>query len=165
MKIATTSFLAAVLFIAPLFSSAQDAKPDEATRAAAKALLDAADTEKVMNESMEQAMEGQMGPLKQLGISPEGLKKLKAEMLAFVKEVMNYEEIEPALIDLYATKFTKAELDEITAFYKTPAGKKSITLAPTLMAEGMALGEAKVQARSAELQARIMPIIQSELGQ
>ena len=47
------------------------------------------------------------------------------------------------------------ELKELTAFYETPTGKKTIEKMPQLMAQGAQIGAARVQENMAELQAMI----------
>jgi hypothetical protein len=46
-----------------------------------------------------------------------------------------------SIIPLYHKYFTKAEIEELLAFYETPIGRKSITIMPQLMGESMALGQ------------------------
>ena len=45
------------------------------------------------------------------------------------------------LAQLQARAFTKAELEEILAFSKSPTGQKMIRLTPSLAQAGMALGQ------------------------
>jgi hypothetical protein len=42
---------------------------------------------------------------------------------------------------IYAKHFTAVELEKLNQFYQTPLGAKTLTLMPTLMQEGMALGQ------------------------
>jgi hypothetical protein len=66
---------------------------------------------------------------------------------------MGYENIRSDLAAMYAETFTEQELRQLTEFYKTPVGRKSINKMPELMAKGGKYGEQKVQANIAELQA------------
>lgn len=43
---------------------------------------------------------------------------------------------------LYAAHFTLAELDQMIAFYRSPAGKKLVALSPTIIQQSMSLGQA-----------------------
>jgi len=45
--------------------------------------------------------------------------------------------VREALIDVYASRFSEAELAELLAFYKTPAGAKLARLAPELLRESV----------------------------
>jgi len=163
----TFFFLAASLILLPLHSIAQEAakEPDAETMAAAKELFQTMDMEEILNGSMDSAMDGQMSQLKQIGLPEEGLAELKTEMLKFIKEVMPWSELEPEMTRIYASNFTKAELDDLTAFYKTPTGQKAAKLTPVLMAEGMKIGQDRMMARMGELQQRITPIIQKHMQQ
>ena len=42
---------------------------------------------------------------------------------------------------LYARHFTRSEIDELIAFYRTPIGEKSIRVMPMIVEESMALGQ------------------------
>ena len=86
-------------------------------------------------------------------------------MLKFLKEVMPWSEIEPEMTRVYANNFTKNELEDLAAFYKTPTGQKAVKLMPTLMGEGMKMGQERMMARMGELQQRITPIIQKHMPQ
>ena len=54
---------------------------------------------------------------------------------AAVKEVIPYNEVLNWTVDIYAARFTVAELKEIGQFYQTPVGKKLMALLPELGAE------------------------------
>ncbi len=153
----------ATLWALPL--QAQDAakEPSAEAKAAATELFEVMDLEMMMKGATEQALEPQLIQMRRAGISELGMAELKKEMLDFMNEVMAWEVLKPELVDLYATEFTKEELDDLIAFYKTPTGQKAIKTMPRLMGEGMMIGQRAVQARAPELQQRIAPIIQREL--
>ncbi len=156
--------IALTLLSGLLTAQAQEELDANAVKAA-KELFTQMEMEKVMSASMEQALDPQLEQMRRFGISDQGMTDLKKEMLAFMREVMSWEIMEPELVRLYASNFTTTELNEMTAFYQTPTGKKALQLTPTLMAEGMKMGQQAVQARQAELQARIQPIIEREMSQ
>lgn len=159
-KLFTAALVAAFALCSYSSVSAQDAE----TLKASEAFLESLNMAQVLEESLETSLDPQMEQFKQMGMGPEGIKELKAEMLAFMKEVMSYEELKPDFIKIYANAFTASELKELTAFYQTPLGAKTMKLMPTLMAQGMELGQAKVQENSAELQARLVPIFEKHLA-
>ncbi|MFV3127536.1 DUF2059 domain-containing protein [Niveispirillum sp. KHB5.9] len=51
-------------------------------------------------------------------------------------------ELSRGITGLYAAHFTAAELDQMIAFYRSPAGRKLVALSPTIMAQSMSLGQA-----------------------
>ncbi|MBO5997437.1 MAG: DUF2059 domain-containing protein [Alphaproteobacteria bacterium] len=58
----------------------------------------------------------------------------EAEKTIVTRQVKNILDVNDTVIrvakDFYGKNFTEAEIDEILAFYKTPVGKKTITLLP-----------------------------------
>ena len=68
---------------------------------------------------------------------------------------MRWDALKPQLVAIYTEAFTEAELREITAFYKTPAGQKAVTVMPELMQKGMTMGQKAVQDHLPELQEAI----------
>lgn len=51
-------------------------------------------------------------------------------------------ELSRGIAGLYAAHFTLAELDQMIAFYKTPAGRKLVALSPTILQQSLSLGQA-----------------------
>lgn len=79
----------------------------------------------------------------------------KSVMLRFFNKHMSYESLKSEMITIYSEAFTSAELKEINAFYKTPAGAKTIEKMPELMARGGQIGAQRVQDNIHELQEMI----------
>lgn len=72
------------------------------------------------------------------------LQKIRPELTKFYMDNVGWNQLAPEIKKLYKKYFTEAEVVEITRFYQTPTGKKSLTQMPTLFAEGMKLGQSKV---------------------
>ena len=159
--IKTTSLLCAIfaLSVSPLTLSAEDGEKVEAARE----LLKTMDFQEIMAVSIEASLDAQMGEFAQMGLPPAGITELKKEMFSFFSEVMTYEKMEPEMIKNYSESFTAEEMRELTSFYLTPVGKKSIKLIPELTTQGMAWGQQLVQERSRELQQRIIPVFQKHM--
>ena len=79
----------------------------------------------------------------------------KSVMMKFFQKHMSWESLEFEFIYMYSQAFTAKELKELTAFYETPTGKKTIEKMPQLMAQDAQIGAARVQENMAELQAMI----------
>lgn len=130
------------------FSFATVTFADKASEEAAERLLESMNMELTLSQSIEQMLNMQlqqnpaMGPYKEI-------------MSMFLKKHMSYDILKPDMMRLYAEAFTAKELDEITAFYKTEVGKKTIEKMPSLMAAGGQIGAQRVQANMPELQAMI----------
>ena len=73
----------------------------------------------------------------QLKAVPE-LEKIRPQLTEFYKKAFSYKELEPELCRLYMKHYSIEEARQITAFYKTPAGKKMAQVNGHISAE---LGE------------------------
>lgn len=102
----TPLLLLSFAFATACLLPAQDATLDPAAVEAAKSLMATMDMEKIMAESLEAGLGAQLEPMKQLGLGPEGMKELEVEMLAFLKEVMSWQSLEPEFVKLYVEEFT-----------------------------------------------------------
>lgn len=95
------------------------------------------------------------------GQIPEDKKaKFKTVMLNFLSKYMSFADLKQEMARIYAEEFTEAELKEITRFYLTPVGKKTIEKLPVLQQKGIAIAQQKLQAHLPELQ----QTMQAELG-
>lgn len=161
-------YAAVVLFtlsVGPVFSqdepaAASGVSPEHVE--AIQALFDVMNIEETMSATMGAGLDPQLEQMRQMGIGQDALVKMKAEMVAFLEEVMAWDTLEDEMIQIYADAFSVDELNTITAFYKTPAGQKVVATMPELNMKGMMLGQKRVQENMPKLQARIMPIIQAE---
>jgi hypothetical protein len=61
----------------------------------------------------------------------------RAEMIAMMKQVLDWQKLEPIYVRIYQKTFTQQELDGMLAFYKTPAGAAVITKMPSIMQNTM----------------------------
>ncbi len=105
-----------------------------------------------MDEALKQSM-SQMLDL-QLQQSP-ALAPYKNVMMEFFNKHMSYESLKPDILKIYAEAFTASELKEISTFYSSAVGKKTIEKMPVLMVQGGQIGATRVQKNIDELQAMI----------
>ena len=88
-------------------------------------------------------------------------------LVTIVKEVLSDEfakgftssDMRNKQVALYARNFTQAEIGGLLDFYASPVGKKAISVLPTLVKEGSALGEEWAQANTP----RILGVLQARL--
>jgi len=86
-------------------------------------------------DAMLEQMYAQMSAtMQQIGGKPIPASKQKALKEA-VQECMPYDDLVNWSADVYAKHFTRKELDDLAAFYKTPTGKKLAATLPTLSGE------------------------------
>ena len=77
------------------------------------------------------------------------------QMRAFLNKYMSWASMKDDMLKIYTVEFTEAELKELTAFYQTPVGKKTVQKIPQLMAKGAELSQKRMQDHMPELQAAI----------
>jgi hypothetical protein len=74
-------------------------------------------------------------------------------MKAFLNKYMSWASLKDDMAKIYMAEFSESELNELTKFYQTPLGKKSIQKMPVLMTKGAEIGQKRVQEHLPELQA------------
>ena len=179
--------IVAAVAAAPSFAVAQTAPAPVAAaaspqaNAAVKELLDAMDVRKMMaasfaemEKALPQMMRAQMTAVINADPGADAEKKKAAlakveQVLPVASQAINRMFKDPALIDemmveiapLYAKNYTVAELKELTAFYRTPLGRKMMALSPRLSAESMAIGQRIVAPR---LNGMMQEVMQSAQG-
>ncbi|SRR6266516_2764370 len=82
-----------------------------------------------MKQVMQQVTQGQR-------ITPEIQKDIdrrQAEMMAAIKEVLDWNKLEAMYVRVYQKSFTQGEVDGLIAFYKTPTGQALLTKMPVVM--------------------------------
>src|SRR6266480_253194 len=82
-----------------------------------------------MKQIMQQATQGER-------VTPEIQKHIdsfEAEMAAALREVLDWDKLEPMYVRVYQKSFTQGEVDGLTAFYKTPIGQALLTKMPAVM--------------------------------
>ena len=86
--------------------------------------------------------------------SPE-LRPYRDVILEWAESIMTWETFGPQMTDIYVRAFSENELKDLVAFYKTPTGKKAISLMPELMQQGAQLGANEAQKHVPRLQQMI----------
>ena len=66
------------------------------------------------------------------------------------------------VIPIYDKYFTHAELRDLLAFYRTPAGQKAITVLPMVLQESMQAGQRWGQSLGPEIERRIVEALRRE---
>jgi hypothetical protein len=98
-------------------------------------LIDAmvAQIDAYMKQAMQQATQGRH-------VTPEIQKDIEtrqAEMTAAMKEVLDWNKLEPMYVRIYQKSFTQGDVDGLIAFYKTPTGQALLTKMPVVMQNSM----------------------------
>ncbi|MDH5711423.1 MAG: DUF2059 domain-containing protein [Gammaproteobacteria bacterium] len=132
--------LLAVLVVKTSFASS-----DEALRAAEELLS---------MSGIEKTFSAQVMVDNEIARNPS-LEPFRGVMEDFFNKYMDYESARPELAALYMEAFSEQELKQIVAFYKTPAGKKVISIMPQLVKKVSQIGMSRLQANIGELKAAI----------
>lgn len=131
-----------------VFSLPGQAAPEAARMNAALNLLESMDMRITMAHTIDHVTHAEVEK------SPD-LVPFEGVMLRFMHKHMGYDSIKTELAAIYANAFTQTELEELAKFYRTPLGKKMLVKLPELTVAGTRLGEMKVEANMAELEAMI----------
>lgn len=140
-----------------LFSPPMTRADEASHRKAAEGLLSLMNMDDLLNQTIDQMLQMQMkqNPV----IAP-----YEQEMKAFFKKYMSWASLKDEMTKLYVDQFTESELGELTKFYQTPLGKKTLQKMPALMAKGAEIGQRKVQEHLPELQASIVEKEKAKAG-
>lgn len=95
-------------------------------------------------------------------VEPKMRAAIEEEARLFVKEEMTRKSWSQSLYPLYDKHFTTQELRDIVAFYKTPAGRKSLQALPVLSKEFVGAGRQWGLAQMASWQRRVGERIKKE---
>jgi hypothetical protein len=76
-------------------------------------------------------------------------------ILDWAATFMTWEVFGPRFVSMYTETFTEAELQDMTAFYRTPTGQKTLRLQPELMNRGALIGNEEAMQRQTELQSML----------
>jgi hypothetical protein len=145
-RLLTVALVAITTTSLATFARAEDSLQDR--KAAAIDLLVASDTPLVLEQSIATSLDAQIK-------ANPAIAKFRPVILEFLNKHMSWDSLKDDFAKIYAEAFTLSELREIEAFYKTPIGKKLAKNTPALMAQGMELGQKRVQDNISELQEAI----------
>jgi len=93
----------------------------------------------------------------------ESAKRIKQRTDKFFAEINIAQMIEEISFPLYDKHFTESELREMTAFYRTPAGQKVISVAPKLTMDAMMAFTEKFTPKIGEFMKKVVEEEMSEL--
>lgn len=107
-------------------------------------------------------------------LTPEQRRALRTHLSDFDAFAVRFREHFPERVDLasvmqevytplYDKYFDEAELDQIVAFYRSPAGRKTITVMPALLQEGIDATLPRVEPKVMELVGEILASRSAEI--
>ncbi|NHZ96811.1 DUF2059 domain-containing protein [Massilia sp. CCM 8734] len=158
-KLTAICCTALALMAAPVF--AQTAAIDPATDKATRALLESMGTRKMIKDSFEQMKASipqmildnatavinsntRLSAAQKKAAIAEATKKVPdvaARVQRVFEEPALVEEMVEAVVPLYASRFTVAEIEQIAAFYRSPVGAKMLAATPQIVNESMQMSQ------------------------
>lgn len=129
-------------------------EPTPAHLAAARDLMDAA------NDSANFYTAFEMGVRRSLPATPDSTVLLEA-VHSWAMKYLLWKEMAPQYARLYATYYTEADLREIAAFMRSPAGRKMSSAAPQIALGSMEIGRSVASQHMTELQVAVMEAVQN----
>jgi len=147
--------LLAVLAVGILAVGTRVSADEKSHRAAAEEFLKAAGIEQTFDQIIDQSIE------QQAKANPM-MVQLKPVLKKFMSQHFNYEVLKDDLIKIHMEEFTEQELKEISAFYRTPVGQKTVRKMITLQQKCSELGMKRVQDNIGELQRMVVEELQKD---
>jgi len=125
---------------------------------AAADLLKASQAEKLTEQML-----GQIDGLMDQSFASAGLpaeakpewNSVKESMMDWMGEFLSWKELEPMYVEIYTAVFTEEELNELTAFYRSPLGRKMVEKMPALTQKSMEVTMRRMNEKMPELQTRM----------
>ena len=99
----------------------------------------------------------------QLEANPN-IRPFEAVMRTFLMKYLSLDAIREPMATLYMARFSELDIVQITSFYRTPLGQRSVSEFPKMMEEGSKLGRRMVEEHMPELQQMILDQIQRDGG-
>lgn len=155
-KFASLSFLTCLLLADPCL--AEESQPTSGAEAAAIELMEITNSREILDQTMGQIEAMMQQQLATMDLSPEARTaqaRVVRESMEWMEEVMSWDKMQQAYVEIYVEVFTEEELRELVAFYQTPIGQKMIEKMPALMQKSMEVTMEMIQEQMPELQRRM----------
>jgi hypothetical protein len=118
---------------------------------AAEQLLGFLDLQGIMDRNIDMSLDTQVK-------QNPGLLPFKEVMREYMRKYMNAERLKGEFVKLFVSEFSEQELNEMSAFYATPTGKKVVAKLMVVSSKAMDIGAAQVQENVAELKKMIAEV-------
>jgi hypothetical protein len=149
--------LCAILAFAFAAAAGAQQKPSASHLQAVEELLQVMHMQQILSQSTDVMLKAQ------IEVNPQ-LKQFEDVMRQFMTKYLSWESVKPGMVQLYAEAFTEPELRELTTFYRTPLGQKTVVKMPELFQKGAALGQKAIQDHLPELQEAIAKKMKENRG-
>lgn len=134
----------AVLLLLPI-TATLNAAEETAHRQQVETLFRLTQMEKKIQESVDSVVQLQLRQNPQVGQHEQAVRE-------FFTKYIGWNALKNDITDMYLSSFTEKELEQINAFYITPAGQKVIKVVPELVTQRNQLAMQRLQQNIGELQ-------------
>ena len=150
-----------LLFASLLFNcGALHGAEKAAEKSATIELLDAMRFEQVTVDSAVAGFDGFIDQMKQNGVPPKAINEIRAEARKLYVRIFTAPEMKKQIAELYEKHFTHDEILQLTEFYRSPLGQKTITGLPAIMKDAMAVAMPAMQKEMAGFQQKVGEIVE-----
>jgi len=149
--------LIALIAFAPVFAKAA---PDADTLKAAEEMAQTIGLEKQMLNGFNAMLPSIDMVAKRLNLAPAETEELKEIYRVWFMEDIDQADLRKQVISIYAESYSKDELTELTKFYKSSLGQKTLSTMPEIMRKSSTAGMQAAQAKQIALQERLKPFME-----
>lgn len=138
MKIFT---MAMILLMAPALVNADD----KDQRRQVERLLEVMKVEQAIDSMYSQIDQMFVGMAKELGVKQSEqpiFDRYMQKVAAAMKEEMTWQKMKEPMIDVYMKHYSKAEINDMLAFYSSDSGRSIIAKMPSVMQDSMQISQA-----------------------
>ena len=146
----TTLLSAVTLLLLTLTTTILHAADNAAHKQQVETLFRLTQMEKKIQESVDSVVQLQLRQNPQLGQHEPAVRE-------FFTKYIGWSALKNDITDMYLSTFSEKELEQINAFYITPAGQKVITALPQLVQQRNQLAMQRLQQNIGELEQIIAP--------
>jgi len=114
-----------------------------------------------LEESFRAGLDSQLGSAPPSPAQQSIIDDMQAKLAALMKSELNWQNFEPAVIDMYRQTFTQREIDGMIAFYKSEAGAAMLAKLPRLSQSMMQM----MQQRTAKFAPQLIEIQRDAINQ
>lgn len=117
---------------------------------------------KIVADQMKSGMTQQLTGVQ---MTPEQQKRFDAfndKVWKVITDAMGWDKLKPDYVKIYSDAFTEQQIDDILAFYKSPAGRAIVEKTPGLMQQGADLGRERLAAITPQLQQLMKDFVAQE---
>ncbi len=146
--------LIALLAFVPVWARADDTSH----RAAAAKLIELVNGREVMRSAFLSALDASISAQMKDQLASAEYKDTRQAMVDWFDQDFKWDELEVKFVDVYVKAFTEDELNQLTAFYQSPLGKKTLTQLPQVMNEAMQIGQVYAASKQDDLMSRLKSV-------